>query len=88
VLSLPRQRPRQHLFFPVALRSPLTHASPSPLHSPENNHIASVLSHSNTRPAPPDRQRPLVYDRVQRARLAHFGLAWPARWLGWRRIRR
>jgi hypothetical protein len=26
---------------------------PPPLHSPENNHVASVPSHSNTRPAHP-----------------------------------
>jgi hypothetical protein len=34
----------------IALSSPLTH-TPPPLHSPENNHVASVPSHSNTRPA-------------------------------------
>jgi len=33
--------------------SPLTHTSPPPLHAPENNHVASVPSHSNTRPAHP-----------------------------------
>ena len=32
---------------PVIL--PLNHTSPPPLHSPENNHVASVPSHSNTR---------------------------------------
>jgi len=33
--------------------SPLTHTSPPPLHAPENSHVASVPSHSNTRPAQP-----------------------------------
>jgi hypothetical protein len=65
-------------------RLDLTHTSPPPLHSPESNHVASVPSHSNTRPAlpkanqnaqqrradPPDGQRPLVYNRVQVARPA------------------
>ena len=34
-------------------RLTLTHTSLPPLHSPENNHVASVPSHSNTRLAHP-----------------------------------
>jgi len=38
---------------PVGPRSILNHTSPPFLHSPENNHVASVPSHSNTLPAQP-----------------------------------
>ena len=59
------------------------------LHSPENNHVASVPRHSNTRPAHPKAairipssagpthpmvSVPLVYDRVQVARPLRVGV--------------